>query len=128
MKSKPQKLEYMKGYYKQNREKRLEYQNQFRKNNPNKMKDWYEKNPQKIPFYRHRLLNFKGKQITLENSPRIGVCSNCGRSVESGVIKRTQIHHLKYDDNNPLDHTIELCVRCHRQEHAKLRRTENHPL
>jgi len=128
MKSKPQKLEYMKRYYQRTRGKKLQYQKQYRKDHPEKMQEWYGKNPQKIQFYRHRLLNYKGKQITLKENPRIGVCSNCHRSVENGAIMRTQLHHLEYDNNNPLNHTIELCVRCHRQEHARLRRIENHPL
>jgi len=64
-------------------------------------------------------INFKGKLIGLEKEPRIGICSKCGKSVKKGEIKRTNLHHLKYDPKNPLNHTIELCVGCHNKIHPE---------
>jgi len=63
-----------------------------------------------------RRMRFLGPQITID-PVRIGVCSFCGRSTEKREIKQTQLHHTKYDLSDPLKHTIELCVRCHRREH-----------
>jgi hypothetical protein len=51
--------------------------------------------------------------------PRTGLCSSCGRSVSSGAIKTTQLHHLAYDADRPEANVVELCVRCHRGIHAK---------
>jgi len=64
-----------------------------------------------------RRLNYKGNLIYLPECPRTGTCFDCGRSVSEGEIKRTNLHHLEYDDNNPLDNTVELCVGCHRKRH-----------
>ena len=69
-----------------------------------------------------RRLKFLGENIYLEKPIRTGVCENCFRTVESEEIQQTQMHHTEYDPKNPEKHTIELCVRCHTQEHAKLRR------
>lgn len=64
-----------------------------------------------------RKLRFKGRQILVQSNPRIGVCSKCGK--RNGLdIKRTHIHHIQYDENNPLAYTIELCTSCHAKEHG----------
>lgn len=60
-----------------------------------------------------RLLRFKGKHVWLSYNPRIGICAECHRSVHETEIKVTNLHHFKYDDLDPLAHTIELCVDCH---------------
>lgn len=59
-----------------------------------------------------RKLVYKRKNITLPYNPRIGVCSWC-RAVAPIDTPRTHLHHEKYDDNNPLANTIELCMKCH---------------
>ena len=50
-----------------------------------------------------------GKQIYLKENPRIGICKNCGE------IRRTEIHHINYHEDDPLRDTMELCVPCHRR-------------
>jgi len=52
------------------------------------------------------------KQIVVGINPRIGVCSMCGDRP-----KKTNMHHTKYDPDNPLAYTIELCVPCHAHVH-----------
>ena len=86
----------------------------YRQNNPEKVKTADRRKQE-------RILYFKGREIRLKYPPRRGICSKCGRSVVKGEIKKTNIHHEKYDENNPLAHTIELCVSCHVQVHKKLR-------
>jgi len=66
-----------------------------------------------------RRLKFKGKHILLPENPKTGICSVCKKSVQKNEIEYTSWHHLKYDENNPLAHTVELCVNCHRAEHSK---------
>jgi hypothetical protein len=66
-----------------------------------------------------RKVTFKGKQITVKENPRKGVCSNCG-AVKDTNCKMTAMHHLEYDESDPLAHTIELCGSCHGKESARL--------
>ena len=72
------------------------------------------KNPKRIVFTPIR------KQVPLSFNPRKGICSNCGRSISKGEVKTTHMHHLKYDLNDPLAHTVELCASCHRKDHLKV--------
>jgi len=59
-------------------------------------------------------VSYKGKTIQLDFEPRKGICSNCGVNDE-----HTHLHHTKYDDSNPLKHTVELCKKCHMAQHRK---------
>jgi hypothetical protein len=56
----------------------------------------------------------------LKINPRTGTCKKCGISVHDGKYKRTHMHHIKYDQSDPLAHTIELCPACHCAEHKLL--------
>jgi len=44
---------------------------------------------------------------------RTGICHFCKKSTMKKEITRTVLHHLKYDDLNPLDWTVEICLSCH---------------
>ena len=66
-----------------------------------------------------RSVTFKGRTIPVESCPRIGQCSNCNRRIGIDGIKKTHLHHDKYDYKHSLKYTRELCVRCHRGQHAK---------
>ena len=102
-----------------NREEWNAYMKQYRlRTNYAYDRQYRQDNKEKIRELGKRRLRFLGPQITI-NPIRIGVCSFCERSIEKGEIKQTQLHHTKYDLTNPLKHTIELCVRCHRRQHAK---------
>lgn len=69
------------------------------------------------PKSNRKKILFKGGQVWIGYNPRSGICSKCKRSVHKGEIKKTNLHHTQYDENNPLAHTIELCVSCHIKEH-----------
>ena len=79
------------------------------------------------PRYSKNRITFKGKSILLKFNPRIGICSNCKKSVQKGEIKRTDIHHEKYDELNPLNYTIELCTSCHTKETWNLGQIRGRP-
>jgi hypothetical protein len=64
------------------------------------------------PITNPKRLVFKGKRIRIKENPRIGVCNLC-RNVVPFDCKQTQMHHEKYDENNPLRYTIEVCASCH---------------
>ena len=72
--------------------------------------------------YNDRRFIICGKTIILSKDPRIGVCNWC-RAVINIDCKKTNLHHdqNQYDINDPLKHTIELCVSCHRKETLRLR-------
>ena len=70
------------------------------------------------PINNPRHLLFKDNIILLKENPRTGVCSICG-AVKGIDCVRTSIHHIKYDDSDPLKHTVELCNSCHRKQHEK---------
>ena len=67
-------------------------------------------------------IRYRKARIRLPFNPRKGVCEGCGRSVESGEIKKTDMHHWKYAyatktvKNKPelaLEYTKEYCYHCH---------------
>lgn len=72
-------------------------------------KKWREAN-------KNKRIQYKGRRFYVSEEMRTGVCSACGKSVEKGEISKTNIHHLEYDDSNPMAHTVELCVGCHSKE------------
>ena len=63
-------------------------------------------------YCRNRIL-FKGKRIHVPNSPRKGICMQCGKT------GRTNLHHQRYNDD-ALKHTVELCIKCHLEESISL--------
>ena len=66
-----------------------------------------------------RRIKFKDKRIHVKEIARNGICSFCG-AVKGVDCKKTQLHHFKYHDDDPLKDTIELCVSCHNKQHDKL--------
>jgi hypothetical protein len=80
------------------------------------------------------IFTYKGSAFPLNFDPRKGVCSKCSKKVGEEYINwkgnvtkvKTELHHLKYDDDHPLENTIELCVSCHskitvKQTHVPLK-------
>jgi len=57
-----------------------------------------------------RRIWFKTKRVYVKDCPRTGICSLCRRK---GL---THLHHIQYDENEPLAHTIEVCPSCHMKE------------
>lgn len=74
-------------------------------------------------------ISFKKKTIYIDFVPRVNICSVCGKSYPNELKRQTDLHHLKYDENNPIAHTIELCISCHFRLHklknGKLRKLED---
>jgi hypothetical protein len=74
------------------------------------------KNPKWKPTTVKRRINFKGRFKYIKKILRIGQCSRCHRKIGEGI-KRTSLHHTKYDESDPRAHTVELCNSCHRYLH-----------
>ena len=131
------KKAYSKTYSRKWRKKNPDYMKEWFRKNPNYMKEWNRKNPEYTKEYlrewrkknpnrsSERLknqFNFKGKPIFSDKNPRSNICSECGKSYPKDLIRQTNLHHIIYDENDPLAFTVELCVSCHVKLHWKLRR------
>ena len=81
------------------------------------VKNWNQVNHDYFLLYRKKRLTFKGKRIHTKGIVRTGKCTFCKRTIESGEIKTTNLHHLKYDEKHPSWYTIELCTGCHTNVH-----------
>ncbi len=68
------------------------------------------KNPE---YWNKRTISFLGDKIYFDQEVRTGVCYLCKRDGRGQKSKRTELHHLKYDQSNKLAWTIEVCSSCH---------------
>jgi len=102
---------YRRRYYENNQERELKLSEK-----------WCNINRILRKSYTKRIFRFKDKRITVDHEVRIGVCSKCGKSIKKQEIKRTHLHHEKYDEDNPLNNTKELCVSCHMKRTKELKR------
>jgi hypothetical protein len=71
----------------------------------------------------------KEKRIYLKDNPRTGQCQSCGLEIgdsylncrgKKARVKRTQIHHIAYHADDPLNDVIEMCTSCHGKESFRL--------
>lgn len=87
--------------------------------------EWYGalgiewKNPEEVRAYKARRVLFIDRRVFVSSNPRTGVCSQCGRSVHKGEIRKTGMHHDAYVVGHPLAETRELCSSCHRKHHQR---------
>lgn len=77
-------------------------------------------NPINSSINNPRRITFKGKQFYLVDNPRTNICSNCGKKYPEELIRQTDLHHIIYDNDNPILNTIELCLSCHTKLHRSL--------
>jgi len=64
-------------------------------------------------FYKYKRIKYRGISMVFDQDIRKGVCYFCGKSDKKGETSRTILHHLIYDDSDPLAWTIEICPSCH---------------
>jgi len=67
-------------------------------------------------FHNSRQMRFKGKRITLPTNPRLGICSICGKKIPENSNRQMSMHHDFYDESNPLNFTVEMCMHDHMQQ------------
>jgi hypothetical protein len=89
-------------YYRANRSKILERHREYRRTHSDQMRG-----------YNRRRVDFKGRSVPVESVPRTGQCSMCGRRIEVDDIKKTNMHHDEYHQDDVLKDTREFCVPCH---------------
>jgi len=64
-------------------------------------------------YWNKRRLNFLGDDIYFDQEVRTGVCYLCKRDGRLQKSKKTELHHLRYDQTDKLSWTIEVCTSCH---------------
>ena len=64
-------------------------------------------------YWKPKILHFRGEKIVYDQDIRIGECLVCKRNGKAQWRPRTYLHHLFYDDTDPLAYTIEVCGKCH---------------
>ena len=90
-------------------------------------------NPVRNKINAPRRIVFQDTRILLSNNPRKGVCEKCGIKLgdeyinakgKIKILKKTDMHHMEYHDDDPLKDAIEICPSCHFKETWRLRRLE----
>ena len=91
----------------------------YRENHKEQAKQYRQqyqiKNAELLKEKDKKRIRFKDKHPRLDHNPRTGKCFKCEKE---GM---THMHHLQYDENNPIAHTIELCPSCHTKTHHEMR-------
>ena len=101
----------------------------WRKENKEHMKTYYQgwktANQEHLKQYeeerRKHVCYFKNKILRLEEVSRTNICYLCGKSYPKDLDAQTSLHHILYDESDPVANTIELCNVCHGKLHGKLK-------
>lgn len=120
--TKQDRSEYMRNYMRDyQRKRRLETNNEFdrkyRETHPEVIKKYREDHKEYYQSYNDRRVKFKGRYVLIPKRTKIGICTDCGKSVQKGEISYTVSHHTQYDEKHPEKYTVELCSSCHRERH-----------
>lgn len=101
--------QYQKDYYRTHPKKRIERNKRFKDYASQHIDHLrqYKKN------YQEKRISFNGVRLHFKENPRTNTCSKCGKSYPEQLSRQTSLHHTKYDPNNPLENTIEVCTACH---------------
>jgi hypothetical protein len=63
-------------------------------------------------YYKQKTIRFNlGEQL------RKNICSLCGKKYPDDLKLRTNLHHVTYNDEKPLEGVIEVCNSCHAKLH-----------
>lgn len=98
---------------------------------PEQRKRWNKISYQKTG---HNRVRFKLQQINLKHNPRTGQCQLCNKKIgdeyinwygKVAIVKKIDIHHIEYHDDDPLKDIIELCMSCHSKETWKLKKLKS---
>ncbi len=72
-------------------------------------------------YWNKRRLTYMGNQLFFDQELRTGICYFCKMEGRAQKSRRTSLHHVKYDNYDPLAWTIEVCNSCHWQIDPKNR-------
>jgi len=76
-------------------------------------------------YWKSKILHYHGEKIVYDQDIRIGECLVCKRNGKAQWRPITYLHHLFYDDSDPLAYTIEVCGKCHYKIDPNNRRQVN---
>jgi len=66
-------------------------------------------------YWRKRTLTWHKSKLFFDHEIKTGVCIFCKKERRSQRSKTTVLHHVKYNNDDPLEWTIEVCTKCHYQ-------------
>ncbi len=64
-------------------------------------------------FYKNKRLKYRGRNMVFDKDIKTGACQFCEKLTKKKKYTRTVLHHLKYQDSDPLAWTVEICPSCH---------------
>jgi len=64
-------------------------------------------------YWKNKTITFRGKKIVYDQDIRTGICYFCKRAGNPQYSGPTYLHHVIYDNSNPLAWTVEVCGKCH---------------
>ena len=66
-------------------------------------------------YWQKRTLTWHKSRLFFDHEIKTGVCIFCKKERRSQRSKTTVLHHVKYNNDDPLEWTIEICTKCHYQ-------------
>jgi len=66
-------------------------------------------------IWQKRTMIWKKKKLFFDQDIKTGICYFCKKEGRIQKHPKTSLHHIKYDNQDPLLWTIEVCLRCHFQ-------------
>ena len=73
-------------------------------------------------YWNPKILHYHREKIVYDQDIRTGKCYCCTKLGKAQWNQRTYLHHLFYDDTDPLSYTIEVCGKCHYKIDSKNKR------
>ncbi len=64
-------------------------------------------------YWKKRTQHWHKTKLFYDHEIKTGVCYFCDREGRAQGSKSTALHHVKYNNDNPLEWTIEVCIKCH---------------
>jgi len=64
-------------------------------------------------YWKKRTLTWHKRKLFFDHEIKTGVCYFCKRDGRAQRSRSTVLHHVKYNNDDPLDWTIEVCTKCH---------------
>jgi len=66
-------------------------------------------------FWKKRSMTWRRYKIFFPSEIKTGVCYFCKKEGRAQKSRRTALHHIKYNNDDPLEWTVEVCNSCHYQ-------------
>jgi len=64
-------------------------------------------------YWKKRCLHWHKKKLFYDHEIKTGACYFCSREGKAQGSKSTALHHIIYNNDDPLEWTIEVCIKCH---------------